>query len=233
MTTPQQKHERTGSGDDVDRAAAPAVSVQRALLQPNRELTTKITMAFLHFGYETMTMVSLAKACEFSRPALYQYFQNKEQAFRFSTRAVNIRAIDSAFALGEKLMREGRPATDVFAEVTFARYALMRTADLQSPHRVELNAAAARKCGDLLIEVSLMFRDRLTELLAKQFSAGRMTPRKGVATTEIAQALADGARGVDQSLPPPAPEELLARHRWMVRAVLYGCITETTGAGGR
>ena len=202
----------------------------RRLLQPSPELTAKINLAFLHYGYESMTMVSLAKACEFSRPALYQYFRSKEQAFRFSTRSVNMIAIDGAFALGEHLQRKGRPPLEVFAEIAFSRYALMRGQGLLSPHHVELDAAAARKCRDVLIEVSLAFRDRLAELLAKQFVAGLLVPRERFTLIEIAQALADGARGVDQSLPLPGPDELQGQHRLMAGAVLYGCTTDRASA---
>jgi AcrR family transcriptional regulator len=231
VKAPQKLAEELLVEEDIYRDAAAAPS--RRLLHPSPELTTKINRAFLYLGYETLTMVSLARACEFSRPALYQYFQSKEQAFRFSTRAINIRAIDGACARGENLAREGRPAIDVLAEITFARYALMRGEGLVSPHRVELNAAAARKCADVLIDVSLIFRDRLAELLARQISNRLLKPHKGLAVIEIAQALADGARGVDQSLPTPAPEDLPGRHRRMVRAVLYGCATEAAPAGRR
>ena len=210
-------------------AAVPATP--RRLLQPSLELWAKINVAFLNYGYESLSMSTLAKACGFSRAALYQYFRSKEEAFRFSTRTVNVVAIEGALAAGERLRQEGHSAIDIFAEITRARYALMRLKGMFSPHRVELNSVASRNCSDILIEVSLLFRDGLVEMLTKLLADGRLKPREGLMMVEIAQALADGARGVDQSLPAPTAEELPARHRRMVSAVLYGCLTER--AAGR
>jgi AcrR family transcriptional regulator len=213
------------------RAEAAVPAATRRLLRPSLELWAKINLAFLNYGYESLSMSTLAKACGFSRAALYQYFRSKEEAFRFSTRTVNVVAIEGALAAGERLRQEGHSAIDIFAEITCARYTLMRLKGMFSPHRVELNSVASRNCGDLLIEVSLLFRDGLAEMLTKLFADGRLKPREGLATAEIAQALADGARGVDQSLPAPTAEELPARHRKMVNAVLFGCLTER--AAGR
>jgi AcrR family transcriptional regulator len=210
-------------------AAAPAAT--RRLLRPSPELSAKINLAFVNYGYESLSMSTLAKACGFSRAALYQYFRSKEEAFRLATRSVNVVAIEGALAAGERLRQEGHSAIDIFAEITCARYTLMRLNGLFSPHRVELNAVAWRNCSDILIEVSLLFRDGLAEMLTKLFADARLKPREGLATVEIAQALADGARGVDQSLPAPTAEELPARHRQMVSAVLYGCLMER--AAGR
>lgn len=211
----------------ADSGAEAAVrAATRRLLRPSPELSAKINMAFLNHGYESLSMSTLAKACDFSRAALYQYFRSKEEVFRFSTRTVNVVAIEGALTAGERLRQQGHSAIDIFAETTCARYALMRLKGVYSPHRVELNSVASRKCGDILIEVSLLFRDGLAEMLTKLLANGRRKPREGLATVEIAQALADGARGVDQSLPAPTAEELPARHRQMVSAVLYGCLTE-------
>jgi AcrR family transcriptional regulator len=211
------------------KAAFPAPT--RRMLRPSLELWAKINVAFLSYGYESLSMSTLAKACGFSRAALYQYFRSKEEVFRFSTRTVNVVAIEGALAAGERLRQEGHSVIDIFAEITCTRYAQMRLEGLFSPHRVELNSVASRNCDDILIEASLLFRDGLAAMLTKLRADGRLQPREGLATVEIAQALADGARGVDQSRPAPTAEELPARHRQMVSAVLYGCLTER--AAGR
>jgi AcrR family transcriptional regulator len=215
--------------DSSSEAAVPATP--RRLLRPSLELWAKINVAFLSYGYESLSMGTLAKACGFSRAAIYQYFRSKEEVFRFSTRTVNVVAIEGALAAGERLRQEGHSVIDIFAEITCTRYAQMRLEGLFSPHRVELNSVASRNCDDILIEVGLLFRDGLAEMLTKLRADGRLKPREGLATVEIAQALANGARGVDQSLPAPTAEELPARHRQMVSAVLYGCLTER--AAGR
>lgn len=227
--TPSEIPASVRPADAGAEAAVPAAT--RRLLRPSLELWAKINLAFLNYGYESLSMSTLAKACGFSRAALYQYFRSREEAFRFSTRTVNVVAIEGALAAGERLRQEGHSAIDIFAEITCARYALMRLKGMFSPHRVELNSVASRNCGDILIEVSLLFRDGLAEMLTKLVADGRLKPREGLAMVEIAQALADGARGVDQSLPAPTAEELPARHRQMVSAVLYGCLTER--AAGR
>jgi hypothetical protein len=46
--------------------------------------------------------------------------------------------------------------------------------------------------------------------------------RRGVTAKRLAQALANGARGVNQRLPPVAPENLADHYRDMCRYILYG-----------
>jgi hypothetical protein len=46
--------------------------------------------------------------------------------------------------------------------------------------------------------------------------------RKGVTAKQLAQALASGACGVNQRLPPVAPEDLAAHYHDMCRYILYG-----------
>jgi hypothetical protein len=57
---------------------------------------------------------------------------------------------------------------------------------------------------------------------------GRFTP------AEIAQALADGGRAVNQALPPIAPDDFYDRYRRMCEMVLYGfAVKPARMAGGR
>lgn len=70
-------------------------------------MMAKIDRAFLLHDYEALSMSTLAKLCGFSRGALYQYFRSKEEAFRYSTRQVNVIAIEGAFPNGERMRRDG------------------------------------------------------------------------------------------------------------------------------
>lgn len=67
-------------------------------------------------------------------------------------------------------------------------------------------------------------------MLAERFASGHLAVKDGLGPPEIAQSLADGARGVDQAFPVPDPDEILLRHRRMARAVLYGCVVQAPAA---
>jgi hypothetical protein len=47
--------------------------------------------------------------------------------------------------------------------------------------------------------------------------------RKNTTPAEIAQLLADGARGVNQQRPPIPAGQLAPRYRRIAEAILYGC----------
>ena len=53
---------------------------------------------------------------------------------------------------------------------------------------------------------------------------GRLRPGRGITARDLAQMLADGARGVNQSLPPLPVDRLPERYRRMFAVILGGCV---------
>lgn len=104
-------------------------------LDPRDSVLQKLHRAFLAHGYEHITMIGLAKAADMSRRSLYNYFANKEEAFRASIRWGNQRNI----ALGQMAAAEakaaGADALGILVAFTDARYGETRRELSASPRR--------------------------------------------------------------------------------------------------
>jgi AcrR family transcriptional regulator len=190
--------------------------------QPAPALLLQVENAFFASGYKKLTMRGLAKACEFSTRALYFYFSNKAEAFRAMVRFRNELAMSTGFAAGAKLRAAGADALDVIAEIINVRYGDTRRMANASPHVVELNAEVFTHCNDIVTEVALSFEAGLARVIAELMKAGLLQLHRGVTADQIAQALANGARGVNQRLPQVAPKDLAGRYRDMCRFILFG-----------
>jgi AcrR family transcriptional regulator len=200
--------------------------------KPSAALMQRVQKAFLDHGYSELSMRGLASACDFSARALYHYFSSKEEAFRASVRYHNDLALAAGFARGRARLADGGTALDVLAEIMNERYGETRRKANASSHVVELNAEVFKRCNDIVTAVALYFEDELAKLVVELEKAGLLRLRPGMAADQVAQALANGARGVNQRLPPVAPDELASRYREMCSFILYGC-AEIPAARGR
>jgi AcrR family transcriptional regulator len=192
-------------------------------LQPGGELLLRVEQAFLDHGYAELSMLGLAKACGFSPRSLYYYFSSKEEAYRAAAHHRNVVAIDAALAAGETVRTGGGGAVDIFAKIMDIRYGELRRRLNLSPHTVELNAETFKRCQDIIIAAAVSFQTKLAQLIVDFQNAGLLRLQGGVAPAQAAQALTDGARGVNQYLPQISSDELFSRYRDMCRFVLYGC----------
>jgi len=197
--------------------------MSKKMIKPGRDLLQKVNQAFLDHGYSGLSMVGLAKACGFTQRALYYYFNNKEDAFRAVIQDRNDQAVELGRQAGKAARAQGGSALDIFAEILDIRYGDTRRRVMQSPHTVELNAEAFKRCRDLMIQSAIAFQGELAELIVDLEECrmlklnGRFTP------AQIAQGLADGGRAVNQALPPIESEDFKGRYRQMSEMVLYGC----------
>ncbi len=197
--------------------------MSKKMITPGRDLLTRVNQAFLDYGYSGLSMVVLAKACGFTQRALYYYFSNKEEAFRAAIADRNDEVVDLALEAGKAMRATGGSALDILAEILDVRYGETRRMLTRSPHTVELNAEAFKRCRDLMIQSAIAFQAELEKLIV-DLQKNRMLKLNGRFTpAEIAQALADGGRAVNQGLPPIAADEFSARYRQMCEMVLYGC----------
>ena len=197
--------------------------MSKTMIKPGPDLLQRVTQAFLDYGYSGLSMVTMAKACGFTQRALYYYFSNKEDAFRAMVRFRNDEAMELAREAGKAVRAKGGSALDIIAEILDVRYGNTRRRVSRSPHIVELNAEAFKRCRDDMIQSAVAFQAELEELVV-DLENSRMLQLSGhVTAAEIAQALADSGRAVNQALPPVAEEDYSARYRRMCAMVLYGC----------
>jgi len=195
------------------------------MIKPGPDLLQRVSKAFLDYGYSGLSMVTMAKACGFTQRALYYYFSNKEDAFRAMIQYRNAEAIELARVAGQAMRAKGGSALDIIAEILDIRYGDTRRRVIPSPHTVELNAEAFKRCRDLMIQSAIAFQEELKELIV-DLQKNRMLKLSGRFTAaQIAQGLADGGRAVNQGLPPIAVDDLSGRYRQTCEMVLYGCAT--------
>jgi AcrR family transcriptional regulator len=197
----------------------------KTMIKPGRDLLQRVNQAFLDYGYSGLSMVMMAKACGFTQRALYYYFNNKEDAFRAMVQFRTDEAVVSGLDAGKAIRAKGGSALDIIAEIVDVRYGDTRRRVIGSPHTVELNAEAFRRCRDLMIQSAIDFQDKL-EALIVDLEKSRMLKLNGQFTpAQIAQALADGGRAVNQALPPIEADGFSERYRQTCAMVLYGCAT--------
>lgn len=197
--------------------------MSKKMIKPGPELLAQVDRAFLDYGYSGLSMVVLAKACGFTQRALYYYFSNKEDAFRAVISFRHVEDVELALQAGRTVRAKGGGALDIFARILDVRYGETRRRLTHSPHTVELNAEAFKRCRDLMIKSAVSFQADLEKLVV-DLQAGRLLKLNGAFTpAQIAQALADGGRAVNQSLPPIAHDDFSGRYRQMCAMVLYGC----------
>ena len=202
-------------------------------MTPAPALLLRIEAAFLSYGYSALTMLGLAEACSVTARTLYNYFPNKEEAFRAVILYRGEQALDEAFKAGRaQWAKRGSSALDILAAVLDIRYGDMRRRANVSEHLVELNSETFTRCNDILTSAGLAFEADLAKFLVELQEAGVLRLRDDVAPEAAAQALANGARGVNQRLPPAPPSALAKRYREMCGFVLYGCIEPPAGSGG-
>ena len=146
---------------------------------PSPDIIGKVIDAFWYNGYDALSMTKMAAICGFSRVAIYQYFQSKEDAFRAATYHVNVGALRIGSEAAARARRGGGTVVDILADYMAARHAGMRVDGRPSPHQVELNAVAASKCRDILVEAVAMFRRTTEELLAALAADGGVDVTRG------------------------------------------------------
>ncbi|MBR1206542.1 MULTISPECIES: TetR/AcrR family transcriptional regulator [unclassified Bradyrhizobium] len=197
--------------------------MSKKMIKPGPDLLAQVNQAFLDYGYGGLSMVGLAKVCGFTQRALYYYFSNKEEAFRAVIAWRHVEDVALALEAGRSVRAKGGGALDIFATILDVRYGETRRRLTHSPHTVELNAEAFKRCRDLMIKSAVSFQADL-EGLVIDLQAARLLKLNGAfKPAQIAQALADGARAVNQALPPIARGDFSARYRQMCAMVLYGC----------
>jgi AcrR family transcriptional regulator len=220
---PEQAGTLQACDPSTERPPANGPTMAKKKLHPSAALMLQIENAFFAHGYSKLTMERLAQSCNFSRRALYFYFSSKAEAFRGTVRFRNDLGLSAGFAAGRKRWSEGGNALQILTEIINIRYGDTRRLSNASPHLVELNAEVFTRCNDIVKDVAIFFEAELAKLIVELQAAGVVRLRPEVTAEQLAQALANGARGVNQRIPTVAPEDLASRYSEMCRFILYGC----------
>lgn len=203
------------------------------MMQPGDEMMGRVRQAFYDHGFRELSMGGLASACGYTRRNLYNYFSNKEDAFRALIAHTNADQGRRGIEAGRALLAQNAGALDVVTEILVVRYAMVRRRLNRSPHAVEINSEAFRLCHDIMVRSAAVFANALKTVIVDLEKAGRLQLHPGVTAAQLAQLLGDGVRGINQSLPPVPSELLPGRYRQMCKAILYGSATEVAAARPR
>jgi len=207
--------------------------MSKKMIKPGPDLLKQVNQAFLDHGYSGLSMVGLARICGFTQRALYYYFSNKEEAFRAMIAFRQAESVELGMEAGRATRARGGSALDILTDVLDVRYGDTRRRVTRSPHSVELNAEAFMRCRDLMVHSAISFQGDL-ETLIVELQKSRLLKLNGRFTTaQIAQALADGGRAVNQALPPISSAGFYDRYRQMCEMVLYGFAVLPARRGGR
>lgn len=193
-----------------------------SLLNPRDRLLQKLQQAFFDHGYEHITMIALAQATDMSRRSLYNYFQNKEEAFRAAIRWGNQHNIALGQMAAANAKASGASVLEILVAFADARYGEFRRLASASPHAVELNDQAFKRCRDIMIDAAVASQERLAEILIELEEEGLVQWRENYSPAMLSQLFSDAARGANQTLPPRPAVSLPDRYREHFAALLRG-----------
>ncbi|GAB3086790.1 TetR/AcrR family transcriptional regulator [Micromonospora schwarzwaldensis] len=159
----------------------------------NDRLETILTAAYACFtrhGMRRTTMDDIAAAAGMSRPAVYQYVRNKDDAYRRLAERLFADSLDRA----RRVAATPGALTDRLHDVLAAKLELTLTLHRDSPHATELLDASGKLTGDLVEAYTAELTDLVADTLAD--AAG---PR----ARAVADVLVALTRGLEADLTDP------------------------------
>ena len=195
------------------------------MITPTPELLARVTKAFLDRGYQHMTMVALSESCGFTRRSIYNYFANKDEAFRAMFRQYNLDSIDRAWKHVFDLRKADASVLDIVTGLIDVRYGdTWRLLDT-SPHGAEIKGTAFAICLDIMLVLAVDFQRDVEHLIDELVAEGQLAMKPAFTSAQLSQMLTDAARGVNQVYPAADVGGLSAQYRRTCEAILYGYAT--------
>lgn len=153
---------------------------------------------FTRHGVRRTTMDDIAAAAGMSRPAVYQYVRNKDDAFR----RLAARLFAATLTRARLAADTDEPLPDRLALMLEAKLELTLRLWQDSPHAAELLGTSARVSADLDAEFMARMRDLLADAIGAAAVRGEISPPEGgaVELAELALAL---TRGLEADLGDP------------------------------
>jgi len=173
-----------------------ATSNRRARERAQRagDILAAARKVFVERGYAGATMDEVARAAEFSKPTLYQYFENKDALFFSLTMPV---VTELAAALDEAWESASQDRFRTGRELIRALFGAMHRAHAVDPEGLRLLQLVQQ--ADLLGQMSDGVQAELDRLGRKNFQRGRqlleLGMKKGLLRRQDARALLDVAWG--------------------------------------
>ncbi|MCP3822194.1 TetR/AcrR family transcriptional regulator [Streptomyces sp. A3M-1-3] len=158
-------------------------------------------VCFTRHGVRRTTMDDIARAAGMSRPAVYQYVRNKEDAFR----RLAGRLLDTALAGARTALESPGGLGDRLSAALEAKLGLALSLWRDSPaHAAELLGEDARLSAELIGAYNTAMRDLLAEAVG--------AARPGVDAAEFAELLLAFTRGLETDLSDPDAPARRLRH---------------------
>jgi TetR/AcrR family transcriptional regulator len=176
----------------------------------NQILTAAIDVFGRH-GYRRASMELIAEAAGMSRPAVYQYFPNKEQVFR----ATGARLLEQTLAAASAAGDAAGPVADRLYAVLAVKLDLS-AATIAPGHRRDLVAEASTIAADLVTG----FEERLIPIVEGVLTSGDLAPTEALPLRDVAMVLCAALTGIGQENSPP--DVLRLRLRQLVDLTLRG-----------
>ncbi|HEY0698453.1 MAG TPA: helix-turn-helix domain-containing protein [Micromonospora sp.] len=153
-------------------------------------ILTAAYQCFTRHGMRRTTMDDIAAAAGMSRPAVYQYVRNKDDAYRRLATGL----FDQALADARSAAAGTGPPADRLHDVLATKLELTLRLWQDSPHAAELLDASTRLTGDLVEAYTAAMVDLVTE-------AAR--PEAGDRARTVAELLIALTRGLEADLTDP------------------------------
>lgn len=150
---------------------------------------------FTRHGIRRTTMDDIAAAADMSRPAVYQYVRNKDDAFR----RLAGRLFDGGLATATAGATTGGPLQERLYRVLSAKLELSLRLWDDSPHAAELLDAGARLSGDLVAGFEDAVRALAAQAVTDAAVRGEITLR-GVTAADVAQIGVALVHGLEKDL---------------------------------
>ncbi|NJC73710.1 TetR/AcrR family transcriptional regulator [Planosporangium thailandense] len=154
---------------------------------------------FARHGVRRTTMDDIAAAAGMSRPAVYQYVRNKDDAFRRLAQ----RLFDGAAAQAAEALAGGGTLTERLTRALDAKLELTLRLWRESPHAAELLGANARVSADLDAAFTTRMRDLLSAAVSGAMAAGEV-PGDRLTAQELAELALALTRGLEADLSDPS-----------------------------
>jgi TetR/AcrR family transcriptional regulator len=153
---------------------------------------------FTRHGVRRTTMDDIATAAGISRPAVYQYVRNKDDAFR----RLAARLFTTTLARARLAAGTDEPLADRLALILEAKLELTLRLWRDSPHAAELLGGNARVSADLDAAFMAHMRDLLTGVIGVAAVRGEIAPPEG-GPAELAELALALTRGIEAGLADP------------------------------
>jgi len=148
------------------------------------------------YGYKKTSMKDIADALDISRPALYQYYQNKESVF--------LALVDYILKIGEQAAQRGFSSSDDNFDCLLHGVLSMERAIFEpifnKPNGKELYVLSKRVAPDLMSAFEAKFFDRVIFVLEKAQREQEINLScHNINSDEAAQLILSGIEGIKRS----------------------------------